>query len=246
MKTIHRVLAGGLVATTSLVMAGGVSAQASPTDAGMTSDSQLNAQQGTQSGTSTMTGASSSTSTTYTATSRTGTSTTDENRNSFMSYTRNGYIGAGLGKSDYDTGCGSTGSCKNPDLAGKIYAGGMFNPYWGLEFEYIHMGRAERGGGHTRAHGLNLSFVGRVPLGDVFAVFGKAGATYGRTETTADAGSGISTGDENGFGPSFGVGVSVDFTRNLTGMLEWERHRFEFAGGRDWVDAATIGVKYRF
>ena len=69
----------------------------------------------------------------------------------------------------------------------------MFTQYLGAEFGYVNLGKMRRGGGSTKAHGLNVSLVGRVPLG-AFNVFGKLGTTYSRTEVSASALSGIATG----------------------------------------------------
>ncbi|MEN3112750.1 outer membrane beta-barrel protein [Uliginosibacterium paludis] len=173
--------------------------------------------------------------------------TPEAERYSWIPRTRNGYVGATLGGAFYDTRCGS-GSCEDPDMAGKVFSGGMFNRFVGLELAYLNMGNAERGGGDTRAQGLNLSLVLRAPLrGDVVSLFALAGATYGQTKTTATAGSGVATGKVYGWGPSFGGGISVALDPRWTALAQWERHRFQFAGDSDnWVDQASVGLKYSF
>lgn len=171
----------------------------------------------------------------------------DENRYSVLPYTRNGYVGVNLGASDYDTDCGLLGVCENSDIAGKVYTGGMFNRNFGLEVAYLHTGRAERAGGTTHGYGLNVSAVGRLPVNRVLALFAKGGVTYGRTKTTSTPGSGVASGSENDFGPSLGGGLEVAMTPRLAAVLEYERHRFQFAGGdRDWVAQTTVGLKYQF
>jgi OOP family OmpA-OmpF porin len=166
---------------------------------------------------------------------------------SWIPGTRRGYAGISLGRSDYGTPCGSGGfGCDKPRVAGKVYSGGMFNDYVGMELGYLHMGRADRAGGRTDAQGLNASVVGRVPFG-AFNAFAKGGVTYGRTHVSAAAGAGIPTGTGSGWGASYGGGLGWDFNRTSGLVLEWERHDFRFAGlGKREVDMTTIGYMHRF
>ena len=158
------------------------------------------------------------------------------------------YIGFNAGQSDFSLGNG-TGlfSGDDKDTAYNIYAGSYFNPYLGLELGYTDFGKAKRGGGDTKAMGFNLSLVGRYPIGTSFNLLGKVGTTYGRTEVSSLAGSGVTPGKENGFGLSYGVGAEYLFTPQLSAVLQYDEHRLEFAGtGRDRIGAATLGLRYRF
>lgn len=177
-----------------------------------------------------------------------GSSSYDAGRRSWLPYTNNGYIGLNLGRSKYSTSCGSSAfGCDDSGNFGSVVLGGMFHPNFGAEIGYLNMGDSDRAGGTTRAQGLNLSLVGRAPLGSQFSVFGKLGTTYGRTRTSAAAGSGVQAGKDSGWGAAYGLGASWDFSPNWSATLEWQRHRFEFAGNRDdWVRATSLGVRYRF
>ena len=159
-----------------------------------------------------------------------------------------GYIGLSLGRSHYTSSCGATSlSCDSNGNAVEISAGSMLGNFWGVELGYLDMGRISRGGGTTRARGLDLSLIGKTPVWDALGVFGKVGATYGRTETSAAAGSTTATGSERGFGLSYGAGVSYDFTPQLSATLALESHDFRFAGGaRDPVRSTSLGLQYKY
>jgi OOP family OmpA-OmpF porin len=159
-----------------------------------------------------------------------------------------GYVGLSLGHSRYSAPCGpAVFACDSTDNSVQIAAGNMVGNFWGVELGYLDMGRISRGGGTTRARGLDLSLVGKAPLWQSLGVFGKLGTTYGRTETSASPGSTLPTGSESGFGLSYGAGVSYDFTPQLSATLGWDSHDFRFAGtGRDPVRATSLGLQYKY
>lgn len=174
--------------------------------------------------------------------------TASTDRASYIPYTSAGYIGASIGQSKYKVGNG-TGvyNYDDKDTAGKIYFGGMFNQNFGMELGYINFGKVDRAGGDTKAQGLNLSIVGKAPIGERFDVFGKVGTTYGWTRTSSAIGSGVQGGKENGFGVSYGIGGSYYFTPQIAATLEWERHDLKFAGtGKDGIQAVTVGLRYNY
>jgi hypothetical protein len=165
-----------------------------------------------------------------------------------MNISKSGYLGIDFGQARYSTGCGFGGyRCKNPDLAGRVHVGGLFNDYVGVELGYVHMGSAERAGGHTSAQGINLSLLGRWPMGASWSAFVKVGGTFGRTEVTADALAGLPTGVAKGWGGSYGAGLTHEVARGSALVLEWERHDFRFHGqGTKEVQMTTLGYRYKF
>ena len=172
-----------------------------------------------------------------------------ERRSSVLPYTQDGYIGLSGGRSAYSLNGGPSGlglAYDDSDSAYKLYAGGFFHPNVGVELGYLNAGTARRLGGETKAHGFNLSLVGRAPLTEQFAVFGKIGTTYGRTRTSGLAATGVELGKENGFGLSYGLGARWAFTPQWAAVVEWERHKFKFSDGGDHVNLTTVGVQYRF
>lgn len=157
-----------------------------------------------------------------------------------------GYAGLNLGRPSYRLDCG-IGGCDQPDLSANVYVGGMFTPHLGAELGVLRLGDAERGGGDTRAEGVNFSLVGRAQVGAGVGLFGRIGTTWGRTRVDAAPGSGIATGRASGWGPAWGLGVDWAFADNWSAVLDWQRHRFDFAGDDNgWVRSTSVGLKYRF
>ena len=155
-------------------------------------------------------------------------------------------LGLNAGRSNFHVPCGSVYTCDDTDNYWSLYGRSMANDYWGTEVAYVDMGRMDRAGGTTRAHGLNVSLVGKVPIAQSLGLYGKVGALYGRTRTTTGVGADIASGKENGFGISLGAGLSWDFSPKMAAVLEWNRHDFRFQSGRDPVYATSVGLQYKF
>jgi OmpA-OmpF porin, OOP family len=167
---------------------------------------------------------------------------------SILPWTRRGYVGINLGRSDYgDFSCGTPGfGCDDTGTRLHLYTGGKFNEWLGMEVGYLNEGKVSRAGGSTRSDGVNLSLVGHLPV-NAFHLFAKAGATYGRTRVSADALSGITSGSRRGWGGSYALGAGFDFTPSSGVVLEWSRNAFvQPGGGRNDVDGTSIGYVHRF
>lgn len=159
-----------------------------------------------------------------------------------------GYIGLNAGQSDFSLGDGRRPfSSDRHDTVYSIYSGSYFNENFGAELGYTNFGKISRAGGETKAQGINLSLIGKLPLSAQFNLLGKLGTTYGRTDVSSNPASGIASGRESGFGVSYGVGAEYSFTPQMSGVLQYDEHRLKFAGsGRDRVSATTVGLRYRF
>ena len=157
-------------------------------------------------------------------------------------------IGLNIGRSTFQNDCVAGFACDDRDRYFSVYGRNMVNDMWGSQLGLVHLGTMDRGGGDTRAWGVDLSLVGRTPLGSQgFGVFGKVGAVLGHTRVTASPASGLATGNRNGVGLSIGAGLSWDFSPNMSAVLEWDRYDFRFQGtGRDAVHATSIGLQYRY
>ena len=56
---------------------------------------------------------------------------------------------------------------------------------FGFELGYTDFSQVNRAGGRTKANGVNLSLIGKLPLGDAFNLLGKVGTLYGRTDVSS-------------------------------------------------------------
>ncbi len=158
------------------------------------------------------------------------------------------HIGLNAGQSDFKLSNG-TGlfASDNHDTAYNIYVGSYFKNNFGFEIGYTDFGKVNRGGGSTKAEGINLSLIGKLPVSGSFNLLGKIGATYGRTDVSSAAGSGITAGSDSGFDWSYGLGAEYAFNPQWSAVLQYDEHYLKFIGsGRDRVSATTLGLRYGF
>ncbi len=164
---------------------------------------------------------------------------------SFLPLTSYGYVGANVGRSTYDLNCGPGAACDDTDIGGKLYTGGKINRMFGVELAYVHLGQADANGGTTKVQLANLSFVGNVPIGEQFNVYGKVGGFYGWTDMDTTT-PGAPSGEENDLGVSYGLGVQFDFNRNWAVAADFDHYRVDYVDRKDDVELLSIGLVYKF
>lgn len=159
------------------------------------------------------------------------------------------FIDLSIGRSHYGTSCGNVAglTCSRGTTSYSLTGGNMITENLGIELTAMNLGKADRAGGSVIARGINLSAVGRLPLGDSFAVEGKVGPTYGITKVSAAEASGLPTGRATGVGLGYGVALDMNVARGLHGSVGWEQHDFHFVGqGRSAVKNVTLALGYTF
>lgn len=171
-----------------------------------------------------------------------------QNTASNMSGPASSYVELGIGQSDFSVsnGTGLFGA-DSRDTAYTVRAGSYSTNNLGAEIGYTDFGSVNRGGGDTKAQGINLSLLGKLPLNASFNLLGKIGTTYGHTRVSSRPFSGISAGSESGFGLSYGLGAEYVFTPQWSAALQYESHKLKFAGDQtDRIGLTTLSARYRF
>ena len=161
-----------------------------------------------------------------------------------------GYVGASAGESKFNTDCrqGVTRffDCDTRDTGFMVYAGGKLNEVFGLEVGYTDFGKIRASGGDTNAWAIPITLTAGTPLGARFGIFGKVGGLYGRTDVTADPDTLFDTGHKNGWGFTYGAGVTFALTQSLQLRADVDRYKLDFVGGRKDVDMVSAGLQLRF
>lgn len=137
----------------------------------------------------------------------------------------NSYVGLNAGRGQFDQGRGDAYS---------LYVGAMWTPQFGLELGGTDFGR----GAQAEAYGFHLSGVARLPLNETFSLFGRLGLMYSRSEAGGAR--------DTGFGETYGLGLDANITRQWAAVVQFDRSAVHFANGRDRINMASVGLKYRY
>jgi len=187
------------------------------------------------------------------------------------------YVGGSVGRSDIsidrnkradeflDLGFNSaTTSSSDNDTAYRAFAGYQFMPYLGIEAAYVDLGSfrfrttvdpAGSFTGKPKISGGELSLVGRLPIGDRFAVYARAGVFSAKTKTSYSGDGSVELVDgadrqhKSSTKPAYALGASYAFTQNIGVRAEWARYTDlgdELTGGRTDADLASVGITYTF
>ena len=154
------------------------------------------------------------------------------------------YIGGGAGQMKTEGNCPAGVTCDLTDTAWKVFGGYQFSRNWALEATYGDWGKISVSGGGATAVGEISSFgvaaLGILPLGEVFSVFGKAGAVYTQQKFTLSGGATGTGIAQEGSEGHLGVGAMLNVTRSFGLRAEWERLI------KSEVNIVSIGIQYRF
>lgn len=148
------------------------------------------------------------------------------------------YAGAGIGyahlKDDVNTSGLTSYSRDSNDTGGKLFVGYRFNDYLGLEAAYIDFGKEKftyqdpsvHGSGNVKVSAYSMAAVGRLPLGNSFALLGKIGVANAQAkynDNWSDTGvPGSTSGTKNTTVPVLGIGVDYALGKSLSLRAEYE------------------------
>jgi OOP family OmpA-OmpF porin len=136
---------------------------------------------------------------------------------------------------------GTFGRNDQAEAAWRAFGGWQANRWLGAEFGYHDLGRLTIGGVTVDSSAWEFVGVGRVPIVDRLAAYGKLGMYLGRSH-----GSGF---NENNTDLTYGLGVEYGVTRQIALRGEWQRYTDLGGGGfggKTDLDVTSIGVVYRF
>lgn len=158
------------------------------------------------------------------------------------------YIGLSVGASDLRrpiTGLNNFGG--SAQAAYGLSAGSYFNQNFGVEVGYTDFGSIDLNGGRTKVDGINLSLIGRAPMGSGFNLLGKLGTTYSRTDVTASVASGVASGTERGFDWSYGIGAEWMFNPQWSTVLGYDEHYVKYpSASNERISNTSLSLRFNY
>ena len=137
------------------------------------------------------------------------------------------YAGAGIGTTTVGDDDFDGSGIDDSDTGFKVFGGYNFNENFGVEVSYFDFGEAsaELSGDSVSVgvSGLSASAVGRLPVSEMFSLYGKLGfASYDVDVKFNIAGFGSGSGSESDSDMIYGVGGALSFGGNFEARLEYE------------------------
>ena len=135
------------------------------------------------------------------------------------------YAGAGIGSTKVGD---DISGVDDSDTGFKIFGGYTFTENWGVEVSYFDFGEASVSAGNSSASvgitGLSASAVGRLPVSDMFAVYGKLGFASYDVDLDFNNVPGFGSGhlSDSDSDLIYGVGGALSFGGNFEARLEYE------------------------
>lgn len=166
------------------------------------------------------------------------------------------YVGAGVGKATTEIESDGTSEFDSDDTSFKVFGGYNFNQYFAVEAAYFDGGKPEetviavpgaRGTIDISTTALIASVLGRVPVGDIFSVYGKLGLASYETELKGRVNGDVVTGDDDSDdGVAYGVGAAFNIGPSFELRAEYEAFSGSFFDSDIDVTALTVNALYKF
>jgi OmpA-OmpF porin, OOP family len=166
------------------------------------------------------------------------------------------YVGAGVGKATTEIDDDGTTEFDSDDTAFRVFGGYNFNQHFALEAAYFDGGAPEetviavpgaRGTIDISTTGLIASVLGRVPVGEIFSVYGKVGlASFDNELKGRVNGDVVTEADDSDDGVAYGVGAAFNIGPSFELRAEYEAFSGSFFDSDIDVTALTVNALYKF
>ena len=163
------------------------------------------------------------------------------------------YAGATIGKFHWTENCQGGVRCSNANSGYKVFAGYTTDSVVSVEASYADLGKmavsasenGAVGSSGVKARSMDIAGVLRGRLGNELMAFAKLGVATVRTSASSGSANGPVTGGSL-LTPVGGIGVTVNFTRELSARAELETRKVKLAGSKETVTNFSVGMQYSF
>jgi OmpA-OmpF porin, OOP family len=97
-----------------------------------------------------------------------------------------------------------------------------------------------------KADSLDIAGVFKLPITSEFSGFGKLGVSSVKTEGSAGTGGVSFTTSDRTTQLLAGLGLTYNFSKDVSFRGEWENRRVELEGDKNTVNTFTIGAQFNF
>lgn len=148
------------------------------------------------------------------------------------------YFGATIGASDAGSYCSGSTSCEDGDTAWKVFGGYKISENLSAEASYVNLGDLHKTTGagteNSDVTALTATAVGSMPINEQFDIFGKVGGMRWSSDNTS--------GSQDGFGLTYGVGAKMNLNETTKLRAEWEKFPSIETSTTDKTDVNMLSV----
>lgn len=162
------------------------------------------------------------------------------------------HFGADVGRAEARKFCDNISRCDSSDNTAKVHVGFQFTPYIGVEAGYVSFGTIFKSNdvaarASQKASAITASAVGTLNFGEMFGIFGRAGAAQYDTKGSGMV-AGVRVKDRDGVTPFFGAGARINLTENIGLRAEYQVYTdiSNIDGKKDDVQALYAGAVFTF
>jgi hypothetical protein len=131
------------------------------------------------------------------------------------------YVGGGVGQAQWRPGCpGTVPDCDDTNVSVHALAGYQLTPIFAGEVVFTNYGKANGTNMEVKGRGWEASALAAWPVFGSVSVYGRLGLFRG----VIKGGGQLAGHTESSYGPTYGVGVQTDFSRNLGARLQWQAY----------------------
>ncbi|MDR3477687.1 MAG: outer membrane beta-barrel protein [Gammaproteobacteria bacterium] len=161
------------------------------------------------------------------------------------------YVGGqlGWGQTNIFKGVNTQGYKTNDTgIAGRLFGGYQINQNFAAELGYMKFSNAtvKHESGDIQTYAVDIAAKAMMPLSNSFGVYGKLGAAYLNESFGISNGNSRVSFSEGKVYPELGVGVSYDFTQQLSTDLSYTRIQKTSNGNLNSTDFVGLGLSYHF
>ena len=154
------------------------------------------------------------------------------------------YIGATAGQGHWRSMCQGAPTCDDTNTTVGVFAGYRINNIFSAELGFRNYGMVHASTASVKGKGWEIDGLAAWPVFEHFSVFGKLGIK--RAVMKGDGT--LSGGKETSYGPTYGVGVQFELSKNVALRGEWQA--YPGVGGSSLpkgdVDTLSVGALWQF
>lgn len=161
-------------------------------------------------------------------------------------------IGVDYGRTEARNACRNITNCDDADDGPKVELGYSFSENFGVELGYTSFGTVFDSDDSSisfsqDSRAITLSALGEIPLNNWFALYGRAGVGFYKTDNSGTIQGLDAEHDDDGTSPYFGVGAKFIINDRFAARLEFQRYTNinSGTGGDDDLQGLFGGVVFK-